>query len=92
MQLFRDFFNTDLMNHCEVLKAMSQLGDEDGLLLAPMIDCMARNDSSRKQIELLEPVEGRDQNTYVIDQLRQRESPEEREYNYRTRPTSCFQQ
>jgi hypothetical protein len=43
MEFYRDFFETDIMNHVEFLKTLTDLNKEDHLLLIPILEHLSSN-------------------------------------------------
>jgi len=57
-----DFFTSDIMNHCEFLKFMMNLGKEDALLLATIMEQLAKGESAGKELHNIEPFYNNHQN------------------------------
>jgi hypothetical protein len=50
-----DFYTSDIMNHCELLKFMMNLGKDDALLLATTMEQLAKGESAGGQLHSIKP-------------------------------------
>jgi len=57
-----DFYSSDIMNHCEFLKYMMNLGKDDALLLATTMEQLEKGESAGKLSHNIEPFYSNHQN------------------------------